>query len=79
MIAILGWFCFMQLFGANEQEHDVQSHSIVYTQTFYWEKEDGSKQKINIPGKYEVKPGHTMVIHTTLPKDYPPYKMLNSM
>lgn len=70
MIAILGWFCFMQLFGANEQEHDVQSHSIVYTQTFYWEKEDGSKQKINIPGKYEVKPGHTMIIHTTLPKDY---------
>lgn len=70
MITILGWFCFMQLFGANEQEHDVQSHSIVYTQTFYWEKEDGSKQKINIPGKYEVKPGHTMVIHTTLPKDY---------
>ena len=38
MIAILGWFCFMQLFGANEQEHDVQSHSIVYTQSFYWEK-----------------------------------------
>ena len=70
MIAILGWFCFMQLFGANKQEHDVQSHSIVYTQTFYWEKEDGSKQKINIPGKYEVKPDHTMVIHTTLPKDY---------
>lgn len=70
MIAILGWFCFMQLFGANEQEHDVQSHSIVYTQTFYWEKEDGSKQKINIPGKYEVKPGHTMIISTTLPKDY---------
>lgn len=70
MIAILGWFLFMQLFGANEQNHDVQSHSVVYTQTFYWEKEDGSKQKINIPGKYEVKPGHTMVIHTTLPKDY---------
>lgn len=70
MIAILGWFCFMQLFGANEQEHDVQSHSIVYTQTFYWEKEDGSKQKINLPGKYEVKPGHTMIISTTLPEDY---------
>lgn len=70
MIAILGWFVFMQLFGANEQDHDVQSHSVVYTQTFYWEKEDGSKQKINIPGKYEVKPGHTMIISTTLPKDY---------
>ncbi|MCC3353784.1 hypothetical protein LLE97_04545 [Holdemanella biformis] len=38
MIAILGWFVFMQLFGANEQDHDVQSHSVVYTQSFYWEK-----------------------------------------
>lgn len=70
MIAILGWFVFMQLFGANEQNHDVQSHSVVYTQSFYWEKEDGSKQKINLPGKYEVKPGHTMIISTTLPEDY---------
>ena len=26
--------------------------------------------QINIPGKYEVKPGHTMIISTTLPKDY---------
>ena len=41
MIAILGWFVFMQLFGANEQNHDVQSHPVVYTQSFYWEKEDG--------------------------------------
>lgn len=31
MIAILGWFVFMQLFGADEQDHDVQSHSVVYT------------------------------------------------
>ena len=27
-------------------------------------------QKINLPGKYEVKPGHTMIISTTLPEDY---------
>ena len=46
MIAILGWFLCMQFFGANEQENDVQSQSPVYTGTFYWEKEDGSKQKI---------------------------------
>lgn len=70
MIAILGWFLCMQFFGANEQGNDVQSQSPVYTGTFYWEKEDGSKQKINLPGKYEVKPGHTMIISTTLPEDY---------
>ena len=70
MIAILGWFLCMQFFEANEQENDVQSQSPVYTGTFYWEKEDGSKQKIDIPGEYEVKPGHTMIISTTLPEDY---------
>ena len=36
----------------------------------YWEKEDGSKQKINLPGSYEIKPGHTMILSTTLPEDY---------
>lgn len=58
MIAILGWFLCMQFFGANEQGNDVQSQSPVYTGTFYWEKEDGSKQKINLPGNYEIKPAN---------------------
>lgn len=70
MIAILGWFICMQLFGANEQNYNDPSKSIIYSGSFYWNKEDGSKQKIEIPGTYEVKPGHTMVITTTLPKDY---------
>lgn len=70
MIAILGWFLCMQFFGANEQGNDVQSQSPVYTGTFYWEKEDGSKQKINLPGNYEIKPGHTMILSTTLSEDY---------
>ena len=70
MIAILGWFCCMQLFGASEQDYNDSSKSIIYSGSFYWNKEDGSKQKIEIPGTYEVKPGHTMVITTTLPKDY---------
>ena len=70
MIAILGWFCFMQLFGANEQNYNNPSKSIIYSGSFYWNKEDGTKQKIDIPGTYEVKPGHTMVLTTTLPKDY---------
>ncbi len=70
MIAILGWFLFMQLFGANEQDNTIPPDSLSYTGTFYWEKADGSKQKIDIPGTYDVKPGKTMVISTTLPKDY---------
>lgn len=70
MIAILGWFCFMQLFGANEQNYNDPSKSIIYSGSFYWNKEDGTKQKIKVPGTYEVKPGHTMVLTTTLPKDY---------
>ena len=70
MTAILGWFVFMQLFGANEQIYNNPSDSIVYSGTFYWNKEDGTKQKIDIPGTYEVSPGTTMVITTKLPKDY---------
>ena len=70
MAAILGWFVFMQLFGANEQIYNNPSDSIVYSGTFYWNKEDGTKQKIEIPGTYEVSPGTTMVITTKLPKDY---------
>lgn len=70
MAAILGWFVFMQLFGANEQIYNDPSDSIVYSGTFYWNKEDGTKQKIEIPGTYEVSPGTTMVITTKLPKDY---------
>ena len=31
MIAILGWFCFMQLFGANEQNYNGPSKSIIYS------------------------------------------------
>ena len=65
MIAILGWFCFMQLFGANEQNYNDPSKSIIYSGSFYWNKEDGTKQKIKVPGTYEVKPGHTMVLTTT--------------
>lgn len=70
MIAILGWFLCMQFFGANEQNYNDPSKSIIYSGSFYWNKEDGTKQKIDIPGTYEVKPGHTMVLTTTLPKDY---------
>lgn len=70
MIAILGWFLCMQLFGANEQKQDLQSESVMYKGTFYWKKGNGQVQKISIPGQYGVSSGQTMVIYTTLPKSY---------
>ena len=62
MAAILGWFLFMQIFGADEQKYNNPSESILYSGSFYWNKEDGSKQKIDVPGTYEIMPGQTMVI-----------------
>ena len=70
MIAIVGWFMCMQLFGVNEQKQDHQSESVIYKGSFYWEKENGNVQKISIPGEYDIPSGHTMVIYTTLPKNY---------
>lgn len=70
MVAILGWFLFMQVFGANEQTSINTSNSIEYSGTFYWKQDDGSEKKISVPGKYEVPTGHTMVLTTTLPNNY---------
>lgn len=71
MICILGFFLFMQFFGANEQKSEHYSiDSIIYPGTFVWEKEDGTYEEIAIPGVYDVLPGKTMVISTILPDDY---------
>lgn len=71
MTCILGFFLFMQFFGANEQKSEHNSlDSIIYPGTFVWEKEDGTYEEITIPGVYDVLPGKTMVISTILPDDY---------
>lgn len=70
MIAILGWFVFMQLFGTDERAFDNSSSSVFYSGTFNWKKSDGTTQKISVPGTYNVPAGETMVITTILPKDF---------
>ena len=70
MFAILGWFIFMQIFGADERSVDRLSSSVLYSGTFTWEKSDGTTQKISIPGDYDVPAGETMVITTILPEDF---------
>lgn len=70
MTIIIAWFIGMQIFGPNEHVFDQSGHSIVYHGAFIWEKSDGTKQKISVPGRYKVPAKQTMVITTTLPDDY---------
>ena len=70
MISIFVWFVIMQLFGTNEHKMNRSDHSVIYSGTFVWEKGDGSRQTISVPGQYDVPAKQTMVLSTTLPKDY---------
>ena len=62
MLAILGWFIFMQFFGADERTVSGNSPSLLYPGTFTWEKSDGTTEEITVPGSYDVPAGETMVI-----------------
>lgn len=42
MFAILGWFIFMQIFGANERSSDTSAASVIYSGTVTWQKPDGT-------------------------------------
>ena len=70
MLAILGWFIFMQFFGADERTVSKNSPSLLYPGTFTWEKPDGTTEEITVPGSYDVPTGETMVITSTLPADF---------
>ena len=70
MAIIFVWFIWMQILGPNEQVFDQSGHSIIYNGTFTWEKSDGTKQNISVPGRYKIPAKQTMVITTTLPDDY---------
>ena len=69
MIAVFGWFLFMQFFGADERASEFSSGSVIYSGSFTWEKADGTAKKITVPGKYSVPAGETMVLVSRLPDD----------
>lgn len=60
----------LQFFGQNEWDNETLSTNLIYQGSFVWEKTDGSCEKIQVPGKYEVPARETMTIVTTLPQDY---------
>ena len=69
MFAILGWFIFMQIFGADERSSDTSAASVIYSGTVTWQKPDGTTQEISVPGTYKVPVGDTMVLNIQLPDD----------
>ena len=59
MFAILGWFIFMQIFGANERSSDTSAASVIYSGTVTWQKPDGTTQEISVPGTSKGPVGDT--------------------
>ncbi len=70
MAAILLGFLITQFLMPSERGITDDETHITYPGIFYWEKEDGSREKIAVPGRYDVAAKETMVISTVLPADF---------
>ena len=70
MIAILVVFIAAEIVYPSERAETSQEKNLIYHGTFVWEKEDGTQEKIAVPGKYEVPAGETMTIVTMFPNNY---------
>ena len=70
MAAILLSFLMTQFLLPSERGITDDETHITYPGIFYWEKEDGSREKIAVPGRYDVAAKETMVISTVLPADF---------
>ena len=70
MAAILLCFLMTQFLVPSERGITDDETHITYPGIFYWEKEDGSREKIAVPGRYDVAAKETMVISTVLPADF---------
>lgn len=70
MAAILLGFLMTQFLVPSERGIADDETHITYPGIFYWEKEDGSREKIAVPGRYDVAAKETMVISTVLPADF---------
>ena len=70
MAAILLGFLMTQFLVPSERGITDDETHITYPGIFYWEKEDGSREKIAVPGRYDVAAKETMIISTVLPADF---------
>lgn len=70
MFTIFATFIVAEIRYPSEFVQESREQNLIYEGTFVWEKPDGTKENIVIPGQYDVPAGETMVIATTLPKAY---------
>ena len=70
MLAILTGFLIATFVVPSERDKDILPKNIIYQGTFTWEKADGTKEVITVPGDYDLPAKETMVITTQLPTDY---------
>ena len=70
MVAILTVFVAAEMVYPGERGEASQEKNLIYHGVFVWEKTDGTREKIKVPGQYEVPAGETMTIVTTFPDNY---------
>lgn len=70
MVAILIVFVAAEIVYPGEYGGASQEKNLIYHGVFVWEKTDGTREKIKVPGQYEVPAGETMTIVTTFPDNY---------
>lgn len=70
MFAILIGFLIATFAVPSERDKNSLPKNIIYQGTFTWEKSDGTKEIITVPGDYNLPAKETMIITTQLPSDY---------
>lgn len=70
MVAILIVFVAAEIVYPGEYDGASQEKNLIYHGVFVWEKTDGTRENIKVPGQYEVPAGETMTIVTTFPGNY---------
>lgn len=70
MVAILIVFVAAEIVYPGEYGGASQEKNLIYHGVFVWEKTDGTRENIKVPGQYEVPAGETMTIVTMFPDNY---------
>lgn len=71
LVAFIGiGFIYAENSYPSEREQNIEADELLYGESLFWEKQDGSRERITSPGNYDVEPGDTMVVISTLPDDY---------
>lgn len=70
MFTILTGFLIATFAVPSERDKNSLPKNIIYQGTFTWEKSDGTKEIITVPGDYNLPAKETMIITTQLPSDY---------